>query len=71
MSTTTTTPKQPKFHVIGAGLCRGGTRSLKTALEILYPQGKCYHGFEILDHGKSHNDFWDQVHHDQLTAEQT
>ena len=29
--------------VIGAGLPRTGTLSLKTALEILYPGSKCYH----------------------------
>ncbi|KAK4468843.1 hypothetical protein MN116_008011 [Schistosoma mekongi] len=49
--------------VIGAGLPRTGTNSLKTALEILYSQ-PCYHLFEILP--KYHCDItkWQNILHE-------
>jgi len=57
------------MYVLGAGLSRNGTRSMKIALEMLYP-GKCYHGFEVLEKGHSHNRFWHQVHSDSLSDDE-
>ena len=36
-------PSAGGLKVIGTGLGRTGTSSLKAALEILYPGQKCYH----------------------------
>ena len=36
-------PPPAGLQVIGTGLGRTGTSSLKKALEILYPEGKTYH----------------------------
>ena len=45
------------LKVIGAGLGRTGTNSLKLALEQL-GFGPCYHMIEVFKNGKSHMDFW-------------
>ncbi|XP_040574263.1 uncharacterized protein [Lepeophtheirus salmonis] len=42
-----------KLAVIGAGLPRTGTMSLKEALDILYPEGPCYHMLVFLMNGNS------------------
>ena len=42
--------------MIGAGLPRTGTRSLKEALERLLP-GPCYHMHEVFEH-PDHVPFW-------------
>ncbi|KAF7231915.1 Sulfotransferase oxamniquine resistance protein [Paragonimus skrjabini miyazakii] len=52
--------------VIGAGFGRTGTKSLKTALEIIYGQ-PCYHMFELLMHHKDHSRKWIEV--DRLVSE--
>ena len=44
------------FAVIGAGLSRTGTSSLKAALQILL-DGKCYHGVEIFNASPQDPDF--------------
>lgn len=46
--------------VIGAGLGRTGTKSLKVALEILYGQ-PCYHMYEIIDKHKEHIQLWTNI----------
>lgn len=49
-----------EFLVIGAGLPRTGTSSLKIALETLL-DGKCYHMtrfFESIGSGENHSSFW-------------
>lgn len=43
--------------VIGAGLSRTGTRSLKKALEILYGK-RCYHASEMIAKHKDHFNIW-------------
>ncbi|KAF8564695.1 hypothetical protein P879_09479 [Paragonimus westermani] len=55
----------PMF-VIGAGLGRTGTLSLKTALEIIYDQ-PCYHMIELLTHHKDDSRKWLEV--DRLVSE--
>jgi hypothetical protein len=46
------------LRVIGAGLGRTGTLSLKKALEILL-HGQCYHGsYVIIDQTSDHTGFW-------------
>ncbi|CAB4066604.1 unnamed protein product [Lepeophtheirus salmonis] len=40
-----------QLDVIGAGLPRTGTMSLKEALNILYPEGPCYHML-VFSHGR-------------------
>lgn len=47
-----------KMQVIGTGLGRTGTVSLRKALEIL--GFKCYHGFEVYE---SDTLFWDNIMH--------
>ncbi|VDP96017.1 unnamed protein product [Echinostoma caproni] len=47
--------------VIGAGICRTGTLTLKTALEILY-QKPCYHMMEIVYKHLDHVQLWTQVY---------
>jgi hypothetical protein len=49
------TPYQGGLHVIGAGLPRTGTHSMKAALEILYGQPG-YHMRDVIVHDKSN--FW-------------
>ena len=44
------------FAVVGAGLSRTGTSSLKAALQILL-DGKCYHGIEIWNSSPKDPDF--------------
>mgnify|MGYP002628900249 CR=1 FL=1 len=45
------------LKVIGAGLGRTGTMSLKAALEILL-EGPCYHMMELFDHLEAHTPLW-------------
>ncbi|KAF5405543.1 Cell wall integrity and stress response component 1 [Paragonimus heterotremus] len=52
--------------VIGAGFGRTGTKSLKTALEIIYGQ-PCYHMTELLTHHKDDSRKWIEV--DRLVSE--
>ncbi|KAF7258312.1 Nad dependent epimerase dehydratase [Paragonimus skrjabini miyazakii] len=54
--------------VIGAGFGRTGTKSLKTALEIIYNQ-PCYHMFELLEHHRDHSQKWIEV--DRLVSQST
>ncbi|KAF6772061.1 Nad dependent epimerase dehydratase [Paragonimus kellicotti] len=54
--------------VIGAGFGRTGTKSLKTALEIIYGQ-PCYHMFELV--AKHRNDSRKWVEVDRLVSEST
>jgi hypothetical protein len=44
------------LRVVGAGLGRTGTASLKTALELLL-DGPCYHMFEVMEQ-PGHGEFW-------------
>ena len=43
--------------IIGAGLPRTGTNSLRLALNILL-NGPIYHMYEAFENGKTHADFW-------------
>ncbi|KAF8565021.1 Sulfotransferase oxamniquine resistance protein [Paragonimus westermani] len=54
--------------VIGAGFGRTGTKSLKTALEIIYGQ-PCYHMFELVAKHKDDSRKWVEV--DRLISEST
>ncbi|KAA3670648.1 uncharacterized protein DEA37_0003355 [Paragonimus westermani] len=54
--------------VIGAGFGRTGTKSLKTALEIIYGQ-PCYHMFELVAKHKDDSRKWVEV--DRLVSEST
>jgi hypothetical protein len=49
-----------KLRVVGAGLPRTGTKSLKTALEQLLG-GRCYHMTEIPGHPFNLGEGWDQA----------
>jgi len=49
------------MKLIGVGLNRTGTSSLKLAFEHLYPEEKAYHFFEAVAQGKAHTDFWRNV----------
>eukprot|EP00357_Protocruzia_adherens_P008223 CAMPEP_0114972306 /NCGR_PEP_ID=MMETSP0216-20121206/321_1 /TAXON_ID=223996 /ORGANISM="Protocruzia adherens, Strain Boccale" /LENGTH=259 /DNA_ID=CAMNT_0002332663 /DNA_START=294 /DNA_END=1073 /DNA_ORIENTATION=- len=59
---------EPNFYVIGAGLSRNGTMSMRAALETLYG-GKCYHGDEVYAYTKNHDDFWYDLHRGTLSDE--
>lgn len=48
------------LRVVGAGLGRTGTNSLKLALERLLG-GPCYHMFEVFEHIDDHVPTWDAV----------
>ncbi|KAA0192572.1 TPR repeat-containing protein [Fasciolopsis buskii] len=52
--------KNTSLVVIGAGLARTGTSSLKDALELLY-QEPCYHMSELLDKHPNHGKLWSQL----------
>ncbi|KAF7260085.1 Nad dependent epimerase dehydratase [Paragonimus skrjabini miyazakii] len=54
--------------VIGAGFGRTGTKSLKTALEIIYGQ-PCYHMFELVAKHRDDSRKWVEV--DRLVSEST
>ena len=60
------------LEVIGAGLGRTGTASLRKALETLYDGGPCYHMdalFEARRNGEGwHCDFWRRVFRGEATA---
>ena len=53
-------PYSGGLQVIGTGLGRTGTSSLKAALEILYDGAPCYHMTEVIGNGgpRGHFDFW-------------
>lgn len=51
---------EPKIKVIGAGLSRTGTKSLRQALETLLEE-PCAHGFDIVDFNKKENELWPKV----------
>eukprot|EP00357_Protocruzia_adherens_P008371 CAMPEP_0114989370 /NCGR_PEP_ID=MMETSP0216-20121206/10159_1 /TAXON_ID=223996 /ORGANISM="Protocruzia adherens, Strain Boccale" /LENGTH=257 /DNA_ID=CAMNT_0002352339 /DNA_START=23 /DNA_END=796 /DNA_ORIENTATION=+ len=61
--------EEPNFFVIGAGLPRNGTLSMKYALEIIY-KGKCYHGEELFTFSSTHANFWHDVHQNKLTDDE-
>lgn len=48
------------LKIIGAGLSRTGTKSLKEAIEILYPGEKCYHSNQVFEK-QEHSNFWLEV----------
>ena len=47
------------LKVVGAGLGRTGTKSLKTALEILL-DGPCHHMYEVIEHPESYH-YWEEA----------
>ena len=47
------------LRIVGAGLGRTGTHSLKVALETLLG-GRCYHMFEVIEHPE-YVAYWDQA----------
>ena len=53
-------PNYEGFSVIGAGLPRTGTSSLRVALEILL-HGRCYHMRQMAEGGKLDLDHWQKV----------
>ena len=53
-------PNYSGFVVIGAGLPRTGTMSLRAALGQLL-DGKCYHMLEVAAGDESQQDFWEKV----------
>ena len=70
------TPKEegnsPNFDgyvVIGAGLPRTGTLSMKTALEKLL-NGPCYHMRQVLDGGVEEIDHWEKVLNGKISREE-
>jgi len=60
-----TSPKEPKFLVIGAGLPRTGTLSFMHALEMILP-GKCHHMMKALNFG----DEWSDIFTNKMSDEQ-
>lgn len=54
------------LRVVGAGLARTGTTSLKLALEQLLG-GPCYHAFEVFAHPQ-HIEAWHRAAHGQMPA---
>uniref|UniRef100_A0A0K2TZF1 Sulfotransferase family protein n=1 Tax=Lepeophtheirus salmonis TaxID=72036 RepID=A0A0K2TZF1_LEPSM len=59
-----------KLAVIGAGLPRTGTLSMKEALEILYPEGPCYHMTVFLRDGNSKDtEHWHKAMSGKATKE--
>eukprot|EP00096_Caligus_rogercresseyi_P002285 TRINITY_DN1436_c1_g1_i1.p1 TRINITY_DN1436_c1_g1~~TRINITY_DN1436_c1_g1_i1.p1 ORF type:complete len:257 (-),score=59.41 TRINITY_DN1436_c1_g1_i1:164-934(-) len=59
-----------KLAVLGAGLPRTGTASLRNALEILYPEGPCYHMFVFVREGDSADaDHWNKALDGKTTKE--
>uniref|UniRef100_A0A0K2VCV2 Uncharacterized protein n=1 Tax=Lepeophtheirus salmonis TaxID=72036 RepID=A0A0K2VCV2_LEPSM len=59
-----------KLDVIGAGLPRTGTMSLKEALNILYPEGPCYHMLVFLMEGNSKDtEHWNKAISGKTTKE--
>ncbi|GAA51140.1 hypothetical protein CSKR_105673 [Clonorchis sinensis] len=61
-----TAVRKPPILVIGAGLGRTGTMSLKSALEHIYGE-PCYHMFELLSQHRDHAQKWLQV--DKLVSQ--
>ena len=53
-------PNYDGFLVIGAGLGRTGTMSLRAALGKLL-KGRCYHAVDIVNHGDEEQRFWNEV----------
>lgn len=48
------------LRIIGAGLPRTGTSSLKLAIERLIGE-PCYHMFEVIEHRDTHGPLWHQI----------
>ena len=62
--------EEKELFVLGAGLCRTGTASLKKALEQLL-NIKCYHMYEMFNsEGFAHIDFWNKMinNHDEVSV---
>lgn len=51
--------ERSKLLVIGAGLPRTGTASLRSALTLLL-DGPIYHMYQVFESGRSHVEFWDE-----------
>ena len=62
-------PNFDGYVVIGAGLPRTGTLSMKTALEKLL-NGPCYHMFEVLNGGVEEIDHWEKVFNGKISPEE-
>ena len=69
------TPKPPaqdsatEFVVLGAGMPRTGTTSLRAALERLLG-GPCYHMELFVESGDEHARFWEKVIHRQVRSKE-
>ena len=62
-------PNFDGYVVIGAGLPRTGTLSMKTALEKLL-NGPCYHMRQVLDGGVEEIDHWEKVLNGKISREE-
>ena len=49
-----------KLIIIGAGLPRTGTNSLRTALSVIL-DGPIYHMYEVFEQGSDHVKFWEKT----------
>ena len=59
------------MRVIGCGLPRTGTTSLKAALEKTLG-GKCYHMWEVFENkGQNDHEFWIRKYHGKVSDEET
>ena len=62
-------PNFDGYMVIGAGLPRTGTLSMKTALEKLL-NGPCYHMRQVLDGGNDEIVHWEKVLNGKISPEE-